>query len=259
MMDLEWISFGRLVGLVALATAAHGFAALLVLRIRRRPDSMGRPIYAMTPRRGQLRKELVGSLQAPSHAVVLAALISVGWLELARDSVASVLGTFVLAALLAEVWHYTSHRAMHTRWLLFIHRHHHESRVMSVWSAVSFSLLEKLLYSTGLVGLLGLVSGWVPISFWGVVTYYLFYLATNTIGHSNLEMRDAGFCRTRVGRILNTTTYHALHHGRYVGNYGLLTQVLDRAFGTRWEDYDRVHARVASGQPLTRLGERVRG
>ena len=257
MPGLDWISADRAVGLFALVVAAHAFAALMVARIRRRPGSMGRPIYDMAPRRGQLRKELVGSLQAPSHALVLAVLVSTGWLQLAPDTLLSVVGTFALAVVLAEVWHYASHRAMHTKWLLFIHRHHHESRVMSVWSAMSFSMLEKLLYSAGLIGLLGLASWWLPVSFWGVVTYYLFYLATNTIGHSNLEMRDAGFCQTRQGQILNTATYHALHHGRYVGNYGLLTQVLDRMFGTRWEDYDLVHARVASGRPLGRLGERV--
>ena len=58
------------------------------------------------------------------------------------------------------------------------------------------------------------------------------------------------------GKVLTTTTYHSLHHSRYTGNYGLGTRVLDRIFGTEWEDYDRLYDRIsAERRPLTRLRE----
>ena len=44
-----------------------------------------------------------------------------------------------------------------------------------------------------------------------------------------------------MGKMLTTTTYHSLHHSRYTGNYGLGTRVLDRIFGTEWEDYERLY------------------
>jgi sterol desaturase/sphingolipid hydroxylase (fatty acid hydroxylase superfamily) len=61
-----------------------------------------------------------------------------------------------------------------------------------------------------------------------------------------------------LGKLLTSTTYHALHHSRYTGNYGLGTRVLDRFFGTEWEDYEPLYDRVARDrQPLKKLRERV--
>ena len=49
--------------------------------------------------------------------------------------------------------------------------------------------------------------------------------------------------------MLTTTTYHSLHHSRYTGNYGLGTRVLDRIFGTEWEDYERLYDRISRREP----------
>ncbi|HWJ25042.1 MAG TPA: sterol desaturase family protein, partial [Flavisolibacter sp.] len=57
--------------------------------------------------------------------------------------------------------------------------------------------------------------------------------------------------------VFNTPTYHAMHHARYVKNYGLITSTLDRLFNTMWEDYDQVQSRAASEQPLNKLSERM--
>jgi sterol desaturase/sphingolipid hydroxylase (fatty acid hydroxylase superfamily) len=60
-----------------------------------------------------------------------------------------------------------------------------------------------------------------------------------------------------MGKVLTTTTYHSLHHSRYTGNYGLGTRVLDRIFGTEWEDYERLYDRISAETPLTKLREKV--
>jgi len=52
-----------------------------------------------------------------------------------------------------------------------------------------------------------------------------------------------------------TPSYHALHHARYVKNYGLITPWFDRLFGTQWPDVAEVQTRAASGEPLRHLAE----
>ena len=54
-------------------------------------------------------------------------------------------------------------------------------------------------------------------------------------------------------------TYHAMHHARYQKHLCFFMNSLDTAFGQVWDDYPEMHAKVASGQPLTRLGERGEG
>jgi sterol desaturase/sphingolipid hydroxylase (fatty acid hydroxylase superfamily) len=147
---------------------------------------------------------------------------------------------------------------MHTRPLLFIHREHHRSHVIGPWSAASFSLLEKFIFSLGILGGLALVSLLHPLSAFGILAYYVLYFYTNALGHANVEIRGAAYYRGIWGHLFNTPTYHALHHARYVKNYGLMTPWLDRLFGTAWFDVAAVQARVASGRPLTRLGEKCR-
>lgn len=45
--------------------------------------------------------------------------------------------------------------------------------------------------------------------------------------------------------------------GYFLLNYGLFTVVLDRAFGTAWDDYPEVQRRAAMGEGLTTLGTRA--
>src|SRR5690606_5712092 len=46
---------------------------------------------------------------------------------------------------------------------------------------------------------------------------------------------------------LHLHTFHAMHHARYTGHYGLFTTVLDRVLGTAWDDTPEVQARAARG------------
>jgi hypothetical protein len=45
-------------------------------------------------------------------------------------------------------------------------------------------------------------------------------------------------------------TYHALHHARWTGHFGLGTTVLDRLLGTEWSDWPELHRRVLDGDPM---------
>ena len=198
----------------------------------------------------QLKREFKNAAYTtPFHAIILSASYF-GQLLVPIETATTIFYTFVITFVWTEIWHYFSHRAMHTRALLFIHLEHHRSMTTGPWTAVSFSILEKVIFSLGIVLPIALLSQFIPISFIGLCLYYLFYFVTNVIGHANVEIRKSGYTKRWMGKVINTPSYHAMHHARFVKNYGLITSVLDRAFNTRWEDYDEVHERVSSSLPL---------
>lgn len=217
-----------------------------------------RRIYNLHPTQDQLKEELNNSwLTSPLHSVLIGLAFYSGFLKDHPATWVNFLYTFAIVFVWTEIWHYCSHRAMHHKALLFIHREHHNSKVTNVLSSMSFSFLEKFIFSVGIIAPTAALSQVMPISFEGIVAYYLFYFVTNALGHSNIEIRKPGYAQSWIGKIINTPTYHAMHHARYVKNYGLITSTLDRLFNTMWEDYDKVQSRAASDQPLVKLSERL--
>jgi lathosterol oxidase len=222
--------------------------------VRNRPV---KPVFRVAEPPGQRAREIRNSwLTTPIHAILFVAFIGGGVLRTGVESVILAVGTFVFTFLWTEAWHYASHVAMHARALHFIHREHHLSHLTQAWTSVSFSLIEKFIFSFGILGGLALVSQLQRLSMFGIFAYYVFYFYTNTLGHANFEFRKPGYYRRFMGRIFNSPSYHALHHARYIKNYGLITPWLDRLFGTQWLDVPEVQTRAADGKPLVRLGER---
>jgi sterol desaturase/sphingolipid hydroxylase (fatty acid hydroxylase superfamily) len=229
----------------------YGFILLFKSRKVRR-------IYNLEASQDQLREELNNSfLTSPLHSVLIGLALYSGILKDCETSVLTVGYTFLIVFVWTEIWHYFSHRAMHIKWLLFIHREHHRSKVTNPLSSISFSFLEKFIFTAGIILPVAGLSWLMPVSFYGIIAYYVFYFITNALGHSNIEIRKPGYAQTRIGKIINTPAYHAMHHARYVKNYGLITSTLDRLFNTMWEDYDKVQTRAASEQPLSKLSERL--
>jgi len=217
-----------------------------------------KPVIRVKEPPGQRAREIRNSwLTTPVHAALFFALAAGGALRTAPESVGLAVGTFLLTFVWTEVWHYASHVAMHTKALHFIHKEHHRSRVTEPWTSVSFSVLEKLVFSLGILGFLALVSPWRNLSLFGVFAYYVLYFFTNTLGHANFEIRKPGYYTRVMGKVFNSPTYHTLHHARYIKNYGLITPWLDRLFGTEWPDVPEIQTCAASGKPLTRLSETV--
>jgi lathosterol oxidase len=215
-----------------------------------------RKVYDIDVDHQQLKREIKNATYTtPVHAIILAAAFF-GGLFLPSESAVTIPITFLITFLWTEVWHYFSHRALHTRPLFFIHLEHHRSMTTGPWTAVSFSVLEKLIFSLGIVLPIALVSRIMPVSFIGVCLYYLFYFVTNVIGHSNVEIRKSGYTKKWMGKVINTPSYHAMHHARFIKNYGLITSVFDRMFNTMWRDYDDVHERASSSRPLKNYREK---
>ena len=244
-----------IIALIFLAVANHlivfGFIMLYKSRKVRR-------IYNVAVNQDQLKEELNNSwLTSPLHAVLIWAAFYSGFLRDYPTDWLNFTYTFLIVFVWTEIWHYFSHRAMHHKSLLWIHREHHESKITNVMSSMSFSFMEKFIFSVGIIAPVAALSIVIPISLYGIIAYYLFYFVTNALGHSNIEIRKPGYAESWVGKVINTPTYHAMHHARYVKNYGLITSTLDRLFNTMWEDYDKVQSRAANEQPLEKLSERL--
>jgi sterol desaturase/sphingolipid hydroxylase (fatty acid hydroxylase superfamily) len=131
------------------------------------------------------------------------------------------------------------------------------AQVTEPLTSLSFSLVERLMLMGGGMGLVLLAMEVMPVTQAGVMGYILTNYFLNVVGHGNTEWLPQRFVSSWAGRFFFTPTFHALHHARYQGHYGLFTVVLDRWFSTAFDDYARVHAQARAGQGLTRIGERL--
>jgi Delta7-sterol 5-desaturase len=248
------MSTAAIIVLVVIAAIGHAMALFWYLAVTRKWPISRRVIYDLPIGRDQIRRELRNSFHAPLHAVILAGFLLLGWFQ--NTSVGSFFATALLTTIWAEIWHYASHRAFHLKRFHWIHVEHHRSRLNSWLTAISFSFTEKLVFDLGLLGVLAIIDRFVSLNFFGIAGWYIGYLIINSFSHANFEFRPKGYNRF-MGKVLTTTTYHSLHHSRYTGNYGLGTRVLDRIFGSEWEDYERLYDRISAETPLTKLRDRV--
>jgi len=212
-------------------------------------------IYAIPITKEQINREIRNSISTPIHSVILYIFVLLNFFT--NGTWGSFAISLLLATVWAETWHYFSHRVFHVPRFHWIHVEHHKSHLSSPFTALSFSFTEKLVFNFGILAVLGIVDRLYSLNFFGIAAWYVGYLVINSFSHANFEVKSAHFQR-RAGKILTSTTYHALHHSRYSNNYGLGTRIFDRIFKTEWPDYDPLFEQIAGeGMPLTRLGERV--
>ncbi len=249
------ITAGQIVVLVLVATLGHVMAVFWYLAVKQRWSMAQHIIYELPIPHEQIKRELRNSLHAPTHAVMLAIFLWLGFFQ--NGSVTSFIYSAVATTVWAEIWHYCSHRAFHWRALHWIHVEHHRSRLNSWLTALSFSFTEKLIFDIGMLVPLAAADHFFAFNFYGVAGWYVGYLVVNSFSHANFEFKSKYYNRA-VGKVLTSTTYHSLHHSRYTGNYGLGTRLLDRIFGTEWEDYEQVFERISGERrPLTELREKI--
>lgn len=220
--------------------------------------AQARRTYRKAFAEGQLRSEAtVGLRNLLLDAVLITAAAKFGVFQFVDFSPGVFALTFVLLFCWYEVWFYASHRALHWKPLYRFHAQHHVAKVVHPLTSLSFSIVERLTLQVGAIAFIAIVSRLVPMTRGGAMAYFTFNYLLNVWGHSNLEVMRPGFHRTLPGRFFISASFHAMHHARYDGHYGLFTQVLDRALGTRWDDVDEVQSRAARGEGLEQLGERL--
>lgn len=150
-----------------------------------------------------------------------------------------------VALLIHDAYFYWLHRLMHLpAFYRKVHLTHHRSVNPSPWAAFSFHPLESV-GEAGIMPLLLVALPLHPISFFGFV---LFMTIFNVYGHLGYELFPATIYRHPLGKWLNTSVYHNLHHEKFHGNYGLYFTFWDRWCGTLREDsqqkVDEVQQRI---------------
>jgi Delta7-sterol 5-desaturase len=234
------------------------FVAAAFLWLRFSNFARRRRVFRLPLPDGQVRSEMLATIPVLLlDAAAITAVFYTGLLTPAPATMTNTIGTIVAMFVLFEIWFYFTHRAMHTKALFFIHRQHHVAKVTDPLTSLSFSLLERVILLAGALGGAVLLSWTIEISLLGLWIYAIANYALNVLGHSNVEVFPPWFSRSWAGRMLVTPTYHALHHARYRGHYGLFTSVLDRLFGSVYPDYEAVQDRTGRGDGLTSLAERL--
>lgn len=232
-------------------------AGLWVLIVKASKTLQLKRIYCVEYGKKQLRAELFASWAIPVDGIVFALAIYFNWFKIAVPTFANSAGTFLALLIFFEFWFYGTHRLMHTKGFFPVHAEHHLSVVTSSWTGLRFSFTEKGLLTLGSVGFAVAASWFMPITIPGILLFFFVYYAESILGHANVEFLPASFVRSSIGRMINTPTFHAMHHARVHGHYGLFTTIPDHLFGTVFPDYPAVHERAINGNGLRSSEERV--
>jgi len=158
-----------------------------------------------------------------------------------------------LTLLIHDTYFYWMHRLMHHPWLYRrIHLTHHKSVNPSPWAAYAFHPLEAVV-EAGIIPILLFAMPLHPLSFWSFTTIMLWF---NVYGHLGYELFSKKTYTHPIGRWLNSSVHHNLHHEKFHGNYGLYFTIWDRLCGTLREDsagkIEEVHGRIKTHAPMPR-------
>ena len=145
------------------------------------------------------------------------------------------IAAFPLMLFLHDTYFYWVHRLMHhPRLFKAFHLIHHKSNNPSPWAAYAFHPLEAFVEAFIFVIFLFTI----PMHTAHLVWFFLFSLVYNVYGHLGFELYPKGFNKHWLGKWVNTSVAHNMHHKFFKGNYGLYFTIWDRWMGTLNENYD---------------------
>lgn len=149
--------------------------------------------------------------------------------------------SIVLMIFLHDTYFYWTHRAMHHPSLFkYFHLVHHKSTNPSPWAAYAFHPLEAVVEASIIFPIVFLI----PSHATAILTFLLFMIVYNVYGHLGYELYPKRFSSHPIGKWLNTSVNHNMHHKHFTGNYGLYFLFWDRWLNTIHPDYDKRYAEV---------------
>ncbi len=240
-----WDAYGR-IGLRYAATALTAFVLFYGLL---RGRAAARRIQRRFPARKDYLRELGYSAVSVALFAAMGVLIfhspltpysRIYW-DFAERSTAWYVFSFVLMVFTHDAYFYWIHRAMHHPALYRrVHLVHHRSTNPSPWAAYAFHPVEAFLEAA----ILPVMAFSFPIHASAFGLFFLFQIVYNVYGHLGYELYPKGFHRHWLGRWINTSTHHNLHHRYFRGSYGLYFTIWDRLMGTMAERYDATYAAI---------------
>lgn len=146
--------------------------------------------------------------------------------------------TFVMMFFLHDFYFYWAHRLMHHPQIFkTVHLIHHKSTNPSPWTAYAFHPIEAFIEAF----IVTIIAFSFPVHRDAVLIFMIFQIVYNVYGHLGYELYPKGFNKTWIGKWINTSIAHNLHHKKFEGNFGLYTLIWDRVFGTLRNEYDQVY------------------
>lgn len=250
---LESLSSG--LGLMVFRLAA---VVLIGSALLRWSHARARRIIRLEVSAGRVRREFLAALGLVLvDSLVFTVVHHLGPIRFGTNELPSVALSFVGIFVWFELEYFVLHRLLHTRALYGLHRRHHEATVTHPLTGFVFSGAERLLQTAVGFGGVALASRLMPISPVALEAYLVLSYLLNGLAHANVELFPEGWARSAPGQVFISATFHALHHARFKGHYGLYTTVLDRLCGTVFADAVAVHDAAARGEGLPQLGTRL--
>lgn len=140
-----------------------------------------------------------------------------------------------LSLVVHDTYFYWTHRLMHhPRLFRVMHLVHHRSTNPSPWASFAFHPLEAVVES----GILTILVFLMPMHPYAILAFLLIMTGENVMGHLGYEFFPSWLTQSRLGKWLNTSTNHNMHHRYFEGNYGLYFRWWDIWMGTTHPRYD---------------------
>lgn len=160
------------------------------------------------------------------------------------------IAAFPIMLIMHDTYFYWTHRLMHHPALFkLFHLVHHRSTNPSPWAAYAFHPFEAILES--LIFVIFLFT--IPVHSVHLKFFFIFSLVYNVYGHLGFELYPKGFNKNLLGRWLNTSVSHNMHHHYFRGNYGLYFTVWDRMMGTLNKNYDTEFEKLMSRKKINKV------
>jgi Delta7-sterol 5-desaturase len=154
-----------------------------------------------------------------------------------------------LALVIHDTYFYWTHRLMHhPRLFKVMHLVHHRSTNPSPWASFAFHPFEAVVES-GIVILLVFIMPMHPLA---LLAFLLVMTGENVVGHLGYEFFPKWLTRSAVGKWLNTSTNHNMHHRYFEGNYGLYFRWWDVWMGTTHAKYEAQLEAIQNRDPSLR-------
>ncbi|WP_333820658.1 sterol desaturase family protein [Ohtaekwangia sp.] len=163
--------------------------------------------------------------------------------DIHAHSILYFVGTIFLMIVIHDTYFYWTHRWMHSKGIFpWFHKVHHLSTNPSPWAAFAFHPLEAVIEGS----VIAVFAFLFPVHPLAIGIFLLFMMAYNVYGHLGYELYPKGFSKSMVGKWINTSVNHNMHHQHFHGNYGLYFLWWDRWMGTLQPTYDARFEEVKS-------------
>ena len=155
--------------------------------------------------------------------------------------------SFFIIHQLHDAYFYWTHRWMHEiKFLKKYHLIHHESKVPTPFSALSFHPVEAFIQVLYWI----LISLLIPLPVYWLFGFYSFMYYINMWGHTSYEFWHRDLLSHPILKHLNTPTHHNLHHKYYHSNYGIYYNFWDKWCGTNHPEYENHYKMVKNKTEL---------